>query len=209
MSSLKDPRPKMVEIAHLMFDRCLTNSAGGNLSCRVGDHIYISPRYLGSINQWVLTEEMILVFDKDLNCIEGNEAQASRESLMHFGCYQRYPAVNGIIHAHPRYLNVFAASGRPLAPTNQYTEKFGTLDVVPNIPAISKELADAVVAKLEPHEAEMSKHGVALILSWHGVMMTGRSLEDAYDTLERLEWSAMTTLMAEAAGYTIGPVNAA
>ena len=209
MSSQVCPRSKMVQIAHLMYDRFLTNSAGGNLSCRVGDYIYISPRYLGSINQWELTEEMILVYDNGLNCLEGDPATASRESLMHFGCYKRYPAVNGVIHAHPKYLNVFAATGRPLKPTNQYTEKFGTLDIVPNIPSISKELADAVVAKLESHEAEMAKHGVALILSWHGVMMTGRSLEDAYDTLERLEWSAMTTLMAEAAGYPIGPVNKA
>ena len=208
MSSKEDPRSKMVEIAHLMYDRFMTNSAGGNLSCRVGDYIYISPRYLGSKNQWKLTEEMILVFDNDFNIVEGDPARASRETAMHFGCYGRYPAVNGVIHAHPKYLNVFAATGRPLTPTSQYTEKYGVIDIVPNIPAISQELADAVVAALEPHEAEMSNHGVALILSWHGVMMTGHTLEDAYDTLERLEWSAMTMLMAEAAGYPIGPVDA-
>jgi hypothetical protein len=40
----------MVEIAHLMYARRLTNSAGGNLSCRVDDHIFISPRYAGSNN---------------------------------------------------------------------------------------------------------------------------------------------------------------
>ncbi len=207
MPSQDDPRSKMVEIASLMFDRLLTNSAGGNLSCRAGDYIYISPRYLGSVNQWKLTEEMILVYDSDFNCIEGDATKASRESRMHFGCYQRFPAVNGVIHAHPKYLNVFAATGRTLAPTNQYTEKFGNVEVVRNIPAISQELADAVVKTLVSHEPEMSKHGVALILSWHGVMMTGRTLEDAFDTLERLEWSAATTLMAEAAGYNIGPVN--
>jgi L-fuculose-phosphate aldolase len=197
----------MVEIAHLMYDRFLTNSAGGNLSCRVDDRIYLSPRYLGSKNQWKLTEDMILVFDSDLNILEGDPSKASRESRMHFGCYRRFPEVNAVIHAHPRYLNVFAATGQPLAPTNQYTEKFGTLEVLPNIPSISKELADAVVAKLEPHQAEMSKHGVALILSWHGVMMTGRTLDDAFDTLERLEWSAQTTLLAQAAGMPIAPVD--
>lgn len=198
----------MVEIARLMYDRFLTNSAGGNLSCRVDDRIYISPRYLGSKNRWKLTEDMILVFDKDLNILEGDPAKVSRESQMHFGCYGRYPAINGIIHAHPRYLNVFAATGRPLLPTNQYTEKFGSVPVVPNIPSISQELADAVVATLEPYESEMSKHGIGLILSWHGVAMVGRTLDDAYDTLERLEWSAQTTLLAEAAGFAVGPVVA-
>jgi L-fuculose-phosphate aldolase len=190
-----------------MYDRFLTNSAGGNVSCRADGRVYISPRYLGSKNQWKLTEDMILVFDNEFNVLEGDPVKVSRESLMHFGCYRRFPEVNAVIHAHPRYLNVFSAAGRPLAPTNQYTEKFGTVEVLPNIPSISKELADAVVAKLEPHQPEMSKHGVALILSWHGVMMTGRTLDDAYDTLERLEWSAQTTLLAQAAGMTIAPVD--
>jgi L-fuculose-phosphate aldolase len=209
MSAQKDPRPKMVEIAHLLYDRFLTNSAGGNLSCRVGDRIYISPRYLGSEHQWKLREEMVLVFDNDFNILEGDPAMSSREAQMHFGCYRRFPQINGVIHAHPRFLNVFVAAGRPLTPTNQYTEKFGTVQVLPNIPSISKELADAVVAALEAYESEMSKHGIGLILSWHGVVMTGRTLEDAYDTLERLEWSAQTTLLAEAAGLALGPVETA
>jgi L-fuculose-phosphate aldolase len=207
MPPYEDPRPKMVEIAYLMYDRYLTNSAGGNLSCRVGDRIYLSPRYLGSKNRWKLTEDMILVYDNNFNILEGDPAKSSREAQMHFGCYGRFPEVNGVIHAHPRFLNVFAATGRQLLPTNQYTEKFGAVEVLPNIPAISKELADAVVATLEPHQPEMSKHGVGLILSWHGVVMTGRTLDDAFDTLERLEWSAQTTLLAEAAGYRMAPVE--
>ena len=48
MSSTTDPRPLMVEIAHLLYSRFLTNSAGGNMSCRVGERIYITPRGLGS-----------------------------------------------------------------------------------------------------------------------------------------------------------------
>ncbi len=206
MPTHEDPRPKMVEIAHLMYERFMTNSAGGNISCRLGDHIYISPRYLGSKNRWKLTEEMILVFDRDFNIVEGDMARLSREGRMHFACYRSYPLINGVIHAHPRFLNVFAATGRPLSPASQYTEKFGTLQVLPNIPAESQELADAVEAALKGREPELEKHGIGFILAWHGVVMAGRTLDDAYDTLERLEWSAQTTLLAEAAGWPIGPV---
>jgi ribulose-5-phosphate 4-epimerase/fuculose-1-phosphate aldolase len=60
-----DPRPLMVEIAHLLYERRLTNSAGGNMSCRVGDRIYITPRYLGSKHRWRLREAMVLVCDAD------------------------------------------------------------------------------------------------------------------------------------------------
>lgn len=208
MSTHEDPRPKMVEVAHLIYERFMTNSAGGNVSCRIGDHIYISPRYLGSRNRWKLTEDMILVFDRDFNIVEGDPARLSREGRMHFACYRSYPQINGVIHAHPRFLNVFAATGRTLPPTNQYTEKFGVVPVLPNIKAESQELAEAIEAALKGREAEMEKHGLGYILSWHGVVVTGRNLDDAYDTLERLEWSAQTVLLAEAASWPIGPVQA-
>lgn len=198
-----DPRPLIVKLAHLMYIRKLTNSAGGNLSCRVGDHIFITQRYSGSKHQWDLTEEMILVFDcsglqgdplAEIKCIEGDPAMVSRESNMHFGCYRHFPEINGVIHAHPFNLNVFAATGEPVVPTNQYTEKFGTMDAVPNIPSHSQALADAVVDALKPKQNVLSKNGLGLILRWHGVLCVGRDLADAYDTLDRLEWSAHALL---------------
>jgi L-fuculose-phosphate aldolase len=200
MTSSLDPRRTMVEIAHLLYSRYLTNSAGGNVSCRVGDRIYITPRGLGSKHRWQLREEMVLVFDADLNPLEGDPRAVSRESRMHFACYRRFPEVNGVIHAHPRYLSVFAAAGRPVTPTNVYTEKFGTVEVVPPLPSHSQALADAVVEKLASRQGEMGQHGLGLILAWHGVVTVGRDLADAYDTLERLEWSAHT-LLAAALGF--------
>jgi ribulose-5-phosphate 4-epimerase/fuculose-1-phosphate aldolase len=135
MPSTTDPRPLMVEIAHLLYSRFLTNSAGGNMSCRVGERIYLTPRGLGSKRRWQLREEMVLVFDADLNPLEGDPRTASRESRMHFACYRRFPELNGVIHAHPRYLSVFAAAGKPVTPTSEYTEKFGPVEVVPPLPS--------------------------------------------------------------------------
>jgi ribulose-5-phosphate 4-epimerase/fuculose-1-phosphate aldolase len=109
---------------------------------------------------------------------------------MHFACYRHFPEVHGIIHAHPRYLSVFASAGRPVAPTLEYTDKFGTMGVVPPLPSHSQELADAVVGKLAPLQAKLAKNGLGLVLAGHGVVTVGRDLADAYDTLERLEWSA-------------------
>jgi L-fuculose-phosphate aldolase len=195
----------MAEIAHLMYERFLTNAAGGNLSCRAGDYIYITPRYLGSVRRWKLSEEMILIFDREFQILEGDPAKVSRESRMHFSCYRHLPEVHSVIHAHPRYLSVFAAAGRPLVPTNQYTEKFGTVEVVPNLPSHSQELADAVVDALKPRQPLLAKHGLGLILAWHGVAVVGRNLDDAYDTLERLEWSAHTLLMAQATDLALMP----
>jgi L-fuculose-phosphate aldolase len=203
MSSTTDPRPAIVEIATLMYERRLTNSAGGNISCRVGDYIYITPRYLGSKHRWKLQEDAVLVFDNNFEIVEGDPAKVSRESRMHFGCYRYLPQVGSVIHAHPQYMTVFASTGRPLPPVNQYTEKFGTVEVVPNLPSHSQELADAVVAKLKPRAAALEKHGLGVILAWHGVAVAGRNLDDAYDTLDRLEWSAQTLLLSQTLGWEL------
>ena len=196
MPLFTDPRALMVEIAHLLYGRYLTNTAGGNMSCRVGDRIYITPRRLGSEHRWQLREEMVLVFGQDLNPLEGDPQMVSRESQMHFACYRHFPEVNGVIHAHPRYLSVFAMAGQPVTPTNEYTKKFGLVEVVPPLPSHSEELADAVVEKLAPRRETLKKNGLGLILARHGVVTVGRDLADAYDTLERLEWSAHILLMS-------------
>ena len=205
MNSSPDPRPLMVEIAHLLYTRYLTNSAGGNVSCRVGDRIYVTPRGLGSKHRWQLREDMVLVFDVDLNPLEGDPSMVSRESKMHFACYRRFPEINAVIHAHPRYLSVFAAAGKPLPPASEYTEKFDPVEVVEPLPSHSQALADAVVEKLAPRQETLKHNGLGLILAWHGVVTVGRDLSDAYDTLQRLEWSAHVLLISPWGTLDRGP----
>ena len=205
MTVPNDPRVLMVEIAHLMYDRFLTNSAGGNISCRVDDRVYITPRRLGSQNRWRLREDMVLVFDKDMNPLEGDAALVSRESAMHFACYRQFPEINGVIHAHARYLSVFAAAGEPVVPTNEYTAKFGTVEVVPPAPSHSAELANAVVDTIRRRRETLQRNGLGLILAWHGAVAVGRDLPDACDTLDRLEASAHTLLMLRQAGMSLRP----
>jgi L-fuculose-phosphate aldolase len=196
MSTPTDPRPMMVELAHLIYERLLTNSAGGNMSCRVGEQIYITPRYLGSRHRWQLRPDMVLVCDLEGRVIEGDPAMVSRESRMHFACLQSFREVGAVIHAHPRWLSVFAAAGRAVVPINDYTEKYGVTEAIPYYPSHSQDLADAVVASFAARRAAFAKNGLGIILSWHGVVVAGRDLADAYDTLERLEWCAHTMLMS-------------
>ena len=200
---MDDPRPLMVEIAHLMYDRFLTNSAGGNISCRLGGRVYITPRRLGSVHRWQLHEDMILVFDLDMNVLVGDAGLVSRESRLHFACYRHLPQVNGVIHAHPRYLGVLAATGQSLPSTCEYTDKFGEVEVVPPLPSHSAELADTVVRRLLARRATLERNGLGLILARHGAVTVGHDLADAYDVLERLEWSAHTWLMSRAAGLEV------
>ncbi|MCC7355168.1 MAG: class II aldolase/adducin family protein [Anaerolineae bacterium] len=190
-----DPRPRIAEVGRLMFQRMLTNSAGGNISVRLGERIYITPKYAGSRNLWNLRPEQINVLTLAHELVDG-PGDLSRESKMHFAVLQAYADVGAVIHAHPRFASVFAVAGKPIVPTLEYTDKFGLIEVVRQLPAHSQELGEAVVAALAPKREKLAKHGLPLILAKHGVVTVGRTLEDAFDTLERMEWSAHVLLMA-------------
>ena len=194
MTQQNDPRPEMVAIARLIYARYLSNAAGGNMSVRLGDRVFITPRYMGSRHRWNIQPEQINVVELDGTVIEG-AGDLSRESKAHLAVYRAFPLVGAVIHSHPRYGSVFAMAGKPIPPAIEYTEKFGTIQVVPYFPSHSAELAEVVVETLAPQAEKLEKHGLALVLAWHGVLTVGRDLDDAYDVLERMEWSAHNLLM--------------
>jgi L-fuculose-phosphate aldolase len=47
-------------VGRRMFERKLTDFAGGNISARDGNSIVISPRYSGAIYHWQLTPEQFI-----------------------------------------------------------------------------------------------------------------------------------------------------
>ena len=54
-------REKLARIGRLLFDRQLTDAAGGNLTARVGDLVCMSPSFRGSQRKCKLTAEDVLV----------------------------------------------------------------------------------------------------------------------------------------------------
>jgi len=188
-----DPRPHMITICRHLYARQLSDSAGGNLSVRAGGRIYLTPRYMGSKYRWDITPELISVLDLEGHVLEGPEV-LSRESRMHLALYQAMPRVGAVIHAHPRYIMAFACTGMPLEPATEYTRKFGTIGLIPETPAHSPELAQRVVEALLPQEEALAQHALAVMLPYHGIVVAGRDLDDAYDTLERLAVSARVHL---------------
>ena len=184
-----DPRPHMIAICRHIYARQLSDSAGGNLSVRMGERIYLTPRYMGSKYRWDIGPELISVLDLEGRVLEG-PAVLSRESRTHLALYQAIPRVGAVIHAHPRYVMAFACAELPLEPTTEYTRKFGTIGLIPETPAHSPELAHRVVEALLPQKEDLARHALAVMLPYHGIVVAGRDLDDAYDTLERLAVSA-------------------
>lgn len=197
MPTTNDPRPAMVELARLIYARNLSDSAGGNVSVQVGGRIYITPRYMGSRYRWSITPDLISVLDTASQQVIEGPTTLSRESRAHLAIYRAFPEAGAVIHAHPMYIQVFASANRPLPAMTEYTHKFGTIPCIPPTRAHSQDLADAVVEVLKGQWHGFAEHGLAVLLPYHGIICVGRDLDDAYDTLERMEVNARCAILGK------------
>ncbi len=194
-----EERRRICELVASMYDRWLTNAAGGNVSCRVGeDRFVMTATGLSSHRLWQITPEDVLVVDHDLNIIEGR-GRATREINMHLAMYDADPALKAVFHAHPRDLMVYACRGDDMPIV---CEALGFLgDSVPCLEyhtATTVELAQAVGAWTAKERVAMSHRVCAIediyaygvFLRRHGVIIGGDSLDAGYEMLERLDTNA-------------------
>jgi len=192
---MSDPRQQIVEMAALMYSRNLSDSAGGNISLRQDGLIYVSPRFMGSTYHFKITPEQISVLDAQHNVLDGPQ-ELSREIRMHLASYDHFSEVGAVIHAHPRWLMVFAANGRNMKPVLEYTTKFGVVECIQESKAHSQDLADHVMEVAERRREQLKTAALGILLPKHGVAILGHDLNNAYDTLERLESNARCVLLS-------------
>ena len=188
-------RARIAELGKLLFDRQLTDAAGGNLSARVGDLVCITPRYCGSKWQWNLKPSQVLVCDLDGNQLDG-DGQLSRESKVHLGLYRAYPDGQAVVHCHAQNALVFAAACRPIHPVLEDTLKFGTIGVTRYAPAHSGDLAAFIIDGLRGQESRIQKQAAAVLAPWHGLFVLGKDLDAAFDAAERIDTNARCILMS-------------
>jgi L-fuculose-phosphate aldolase len=188
-------RKKITGIGKLLFDRQLTDAAGGNISARVGEWICLTPRFSGSKFQWQLRPEQVLVCDLDGNPRDG-EGEISREAKVHFRLYRDYPDGEAIVHAHARNALVFASACQPIEPVLEDTLKFGTIKVSRFAPAHSHDLAEFLSACLQGQEARIRKQAAGVLAPWHGLFVLGKDLDAAFDAVERIDVNARCILLS-------------
>jgi len=199
--SVKETRQLIAELGRLMYERRLTDAAGGNISARVDDVMLITPRMAGSIYRWRLDPQQVLVLDLQGNKIEGN-GDISREARVHIKLLtEYYPDGTAVVHGHARNALVFCAFGKPL-PSVLYTEdKFGDLIEVEDHPAHSPELAEVISAAMRGQEARIRKQAAAVLAPRHGVFVLAKDLNAVYDALERIDVNAYCVLMGAMMGW--------
>ncbi|MDY6873996.1 MAG: class II aldolase/adducin family protein [Chloroflexota bacterium] len=193
---IEETRQKIAEFGGMMFDRFLTDTAGGNISARVGNLICITSAGCGSKHRWHITPEQVLVTDLEGNLVKG-EGKISREAKAHYALLNEFSEGTAVVHCHARNVLVFAAAGLPLDPVIEATLKFGRTPIVDYAPAHSNELAEWVMASMRGREAIITKQAALTIVPWHGLFSFGKTLDAAFDAAERMEVNAFVTLQSK------------
>jgi len=191
---MDDPREQMVRLCKLAYERRLMDSAGGNVTVRVGDRVYMTRSYAGPRWQWDLATSDILLLDLDGNILDG-EGEFSREGKVHLACYRALPEARAVWHAHPFNVMAFVSRQAPLPSGSEQTDKFGTIGYCVHAPSGSDALAENVAAALKPQEANLPTHPIATLIPRHGIFIASTELWLAYDCLERLDRSAHMQLL--------------
>jgi L-fuculose-phosphate aldolase len=187
------PAEQIIYVGRQMFERKLTDLAGGNISIRQGGTIHLSPRYAGSRQHWQLGVDDIITGPIDTQELLSH-ARFSREGKMHLAVYRSFPDVAAIIHAHPFHVLPFCVAGRSIEPVLEATQKFGVIPMMPYAPAHSDELAQNVVKGLTGKEEAIRKQAAAVLLSKHGIVVAGKDLFAVFDALERIDCNAWCIL---------------
>ena len=178
-------RRRLAECCHLLYDRHLTVSAGGNMSVRLGeDEILITP---SGVNKGLISGDDLVKMDMDGNVISGGKP--SIEHKIHIGIYKENPETNAVIHCHPLYCLALAVKGEDIK-SCLTPEGVLLLDQVPTVryetPG-SQELVDAVMEYAD---------APAMLMAKHGAITQGRTLEEAFNRMEELEFQAHLQILA-------------
>jgi L-fuculose-phosphate aldolase len=185
---------QIIYSAEFMFEREITDIAGGNISVRDGDDIYMTPTLAGNQYHWHIDPVDIVI--GEMSQIEELKLHPrfTREGLSHLAIYKAFPFVSAVIHAHPKYILPFTAFSKPIPPILNASKQFGELQYHAEAPAYSQEQADAIVNVLKGKEGLMKEKAAGVLMPRHGLIAAGGDLMTVLDCVQRMNTNAFSVL---------------
>jgi L-ribulose-5-phosphate 4-epimerase len=183
-------RQTLLALCHRAYAFGLTPGVSGNMSARVSGRDLVVIKATGySLGD--MSEAETLLVDLDGNLAGESGARPSKEMYFHLAIYRRRPDVGAVVHLHPPYTLVFAAT-RSLPPylTGASRAFLGNgLTLIPPAPSGSIELVRLV------DEAFSNPEIRAAILAEHGSLTVGADLYQAFYITQYLEDAARTAVL--------------
>lgn len=166
-----------------LHKRNLLAAADGNVSVRLSDHeILITP---SGVTKAFMSSADLATISIDNEVLQGNP---SSERLMHLAIYKKCPQAKAIVHAHPPTAISWSLAFPNLEflPYKSLPEVILATGKIPFVP-YARPGTEAMGENLKVFLPEYR----ALILSRHGAVCWGETLEEAYRGIERIEHAAL------------------
>ncbi|HVM70667.1 MAG TPA: class II aldolase/adducin family protein [Anaerolineales bacterium] len=189
-------RNELIRINRIVAERGLIRSSDGNISARLDqERLLVSP---SGVYKSAMRPEDLIIIDMDGKVREAKEElHPTSETLMHLEAYRQRPDINAVIHAHPPFSTALTISGRPF-PVEYIPEVLIALGEVPTADYATpgtQGLADSIHDLILQHNC--------ILLSHHGSLTVGSTLEEALVAVERMEHAAYTLWISQAFGAPI------
>jgi len=182
----------MMRVYGLVFDRRLTNFAGGNMTVRASeDTVYITRSGATRDQLGQLRPDDIILADFDGNILDGR-GPMSVEFECHTKVIVAFDGVEAVIHTHSPFATMMAARMQPIPAMIDSALAYGTTPIVADDYRYSTgPFIENVIETMGQNPSIAARGGGAVLYPRHGVLVAHRSLELAIDLAERVEWNAM------------------
>ena len=177
---IEEIKDQICDVCHKMWQLGWVAANDGNVSVRLEDGTFLATPT--GMSKSFITPDKLLRIDAKGNVLEGAEGlRPSSEIKMHLRVYQENPSVMGVVHAHPVYATSFAIAGIPLDESilSEAMLQIGAIGVAHYAEPGTYDVPDSI--------APFCKDYAAVLMSNHGALAWGTSLDEAYTRMEVLE----------------------
>ncbi|MEK6350961.1 MAG: aldolase [Burkholderia sp.] len=187
------PRQKLALTCRILFDGGHDSGLAGQITCRAeeADTFYTQPLGQGFDE---ITHDGLLRVNQDLKTLDGRGIP-NPANRFHTWVYRARPDVNCIIHTHPLYVSALSMLETPLVVSHMdmtpLYDDCAFLAKWPGIP-VGNEEGEIISTALGDKRA--------ILLAHHGMLVTGKTVEEACLLALLMERAARLQLTAMQAG---------
>jgi L-fuculose-phosphate aldolase len=192
----KAARNEIIRVMQIVCSQGMIRSSDGNISIRLDEnHFLVTP---SGLYKMALKASDLIIVDWQNEVVKGSVGlKPTSEMLMHLEAYRQRKDIHAALHAHPPYATALTIAGEEF-PLNIIPEAAVALGCVP-IAEYATMGTPAMAASIRKPIMQSN----AILLSHHGSLTVGTTLEEALIALERMEHTAHTYFIAKSYGKIV------
>ena len=173
---MKKIKTEIVRTLRKMNDLNLIIGSEGNISCKFGKKIFITPSGIETLK---LHYDDISELDLSGNIL--NKKKPSSEVLMHLSIYKNRPNIDSIVHCHSVWASILSCQRIRIPAFHYMVAEFGGRDIK------CAKYATFGSSRLAKNVLNVLKDREGCLLANHGQLTVGKSLDNAFNLAIALE----------------------